>query len=96
MSDLCQAMSNVSITSLYVPEATDPSSSELSSSDDRGRSANLAIRRVKLNEFLIACDRPIITVQKKPWRQLKELQSQASVYWNRDRYHSLNIGNHKS
>lgn len=70
MSDLCQAMSNVSVTSLYVPEATDPSSSELSSSDDRGRSANLAIRRVKLNEFLIACDRPILTVQKKPWSQL--------------------------
>ena len=70
MSDLCQAMSNVSFTSLYVPEATDPSSSELSSSDDRGRSVNLAIRRVKLNEFLIACDRPILTVQKKPWSQL--------------------------
>ena len=62
MSDLCKAMSNVSITSLYVPEATDPSSSELSSSDDRGRSANLAICRVKLNEFLIACDRLILTV----------------------------------
>ena len=70
MSDLCQAMSNVSITSLYVPEATDPSSSELFSNDDRGRSANLAIRRVKLNEFLTACDRPILTVQKKPWGQL--------------------------
>ena len=70
VSDLCQAMSNVSITSLYVPEAMDPGSSELSSSDDRGRSANLAIRRVKLNEFLTACDRPILTVQEKPWSQL--------------------------
>ena len=70
MSGLCQAMSNVSITSLYVPEATDPSSSELSSSDDRGKSVSLAIRRAKLNEFLTVCDKPILTVQKKPWNQL--------------------------
>ena len=70
MSDLCQAMGNVSITSLYIPEARDPSSSELSSSDDRGKRMSLAIRREKLNEFLIVCDKPILTVKKKPWSQL--------------------------
>ena len=79
MSDLCQAMSNVSITSLYVPEGTDPSSSELSSSDDSGRSVNLAIRLVKLSEFLIACDRPILTVQKKPWSQLTSSKARRRI-----------------
>ena len=70
MSDLCQAMGNVSMTSLYIPEEKDPSSSELSSSDFKGKGASLPMRRGKLNEFLTVCDKPILTVQKKPWSQL--------------------------
>ena len=45
MSDVCQAMGNVSVTSVYISEATNPSSSELPSSDDTGKSVCLAIRR---------------------------------------------------
>ena len=45
---------------------------------------------------------PYCLWQTDPYRLEKALeptdvlQSQASVYWNCDRYHSLNIGNHKS
>lgn len=51
---LCQAMESIIIasndTSLYVPSQTESSSSELSS-DSRG-SANLSLRRTRLNKFL--------------------------------------------
>ena len=30
----------------------------------------MAIRRGKQNDFLTVCDKPILTVQKKPWSQL--------------------------
>ena len=64
-------MKNITImsgdTSLYSPEKTEPSSSELSG-DSRDK-ANLSLRRTKLNEFLAASGKTVVTQPRKPWSQ---------------------------
>ena len=49
----------------YVPDQTEPSSSELS--DDTVANAIVRLRRAKLNEFLVASGKPVLTQQRKPW-----------------------------
>ncbi|XP_078368530.1 uncharacterized protein LOC144652389 [Oculina patagonica] len=68
---LCQAMESVAIvsdeTSLYVPDQTEQSSSELSG--ESRASATLSFCRTKLNEFLAASGMSPLTQQRKPWAQ---------------------------
>ena len=52
-------------TSVYLPKDTEPSSSE--QSGDSRASANLSFRRTKLNEFLGASGKSVLTQQRKPW-----------------------------
>ena len=64
-------MKNITIastdTSLYVPEQTEPSASSSELSADSRESANLGLRRAKLNEFLVASGKSVLTQQRKPW-----------------------------
>ena len=55
-------------TSLYVPSQTETSSSELAG--DSRSSANLSLRRTKLNEFLAISGKSTLTQQRKPWANL--------------------------
>ena len=80
-------MRNVTVasddTSLYVPKQTEPSSSDLS--DDSRASANLGLRRTKLNEFLVASGKSTLIEQRKPWgHQLDSRTSKVYVTKARD------------
>ena len=55
-------------TSLYVPSQTETSSSDPSS--DSRSSANLSLRRTKLNEFLAISGKSTLTQQRKPWANM--------------------------
>ena len=55
-------------TSLYAPSQKETSSSELSS--DSRSSANLSLRRTKLNEFLAISGKSTLTQQRKPWANM--------------------------
>ena len=66
---LCQGIESIMIaSSLYVPSQKEMSSSELSS--DSRSSANLSLRRTKLNEFLAISGKSILTQQRKPWANM--------------------------
>lgn len=66
---MCKAIENITMgsddTSVYLPKDTEPSSSE--QSGDSRASANLSFRRTKLNEFLAASGKSVLTQQRKPW-----------------------------
>ncbi|KAK2547064.1 hypothetical protein P5673_033173, partial [Acropora cervicornis] len=74
---LCEAMENVAITSddtsLYVAKETGPSSSDLS--EDSRDTANLFLRRAKLNEFLVASGKAVVAQPKKPWSQMLDART---------------------
>ena len=65
-------MENVAIisdhTSLYVAKETGPSSNDLS--EDSRDTANLFLRRAKLNEFLVTSRKTVVAQPKKPWSQM--------------------------
>lgn len=70
-------MENVAIisddTSLYVAKQTGPSSSDLS--EDSRDTANLFLRRAKLNEFLVASGKTVLAQPKKPWSQMLDART---------------------
>ena len=70
-------MENVAIisddTSLYVTKETGPSSSDLS--DESRDTANLFLRRARLNEFLVASGKTVVAQLKRPSSQMLDARA---------------------
>ena len=78
-------MGNMTIdTSLYIGEHTGSSSTSELSSDNKKTSVNLNLRRLKLNEFLVASGKFTLGQSKKPWRQLSSRTKNVYVSKARD------------